>query len=173
MSWFSQCILGGSKQVPPCSPWSPCHGCMNFQNSHRFDWHLPLQKYPRLSESWDPEIGPAKLYWNINSWGDTFEHFAIFPAEKKNSSSTEKNEMTSGNFSPGRPGRSYIKLWRRRGEAQFKGWWSPAAWTCSIGIQESRLRSQIARVRDFHNVNFFLHFSTGIRASKGKWSLNA
>ena len=90
MSWFSQCILGGSKQVPQCSPWSPCHGCMNFQNSHRFDWHL-LQN-PQLSDSWGswnepPDIGvPPDLqnYWNINSWGPIlFEHFAIFPAEKK------------------------------------------------------------------------------------------
>lgn len=164
MSWFSQCILGGSKQVPPCSPWSPCHGCMNFQNSHRFDWHLPLQKYPRLSESWDPEIGPAKLYWNINSWGYTFEHFAIFPAEKK-SSSTEKTRWHQV-ILPGRPGRSYIKLWRRRGQAQFKGWCSPAAWTCSIGIQESRLRSQFARAGDFHNVSSFLLVYGHLRANE-------
>jgi hypothetical protein len=168
MSWFSQCILGGSKQVPPCSPWSPCHGCMNFQNSHRFDWHLPLQKYPRLSESWDPEIGPAKLYWNINSWGYTFEHFAIFPAEKKQFIN-RKNEMTSGNFA-GASG-SFLH------QVMETSWSGPIQrmvlssglnllhWDPGIQAAKSNRKSWGFPQREF--------FSIGIRASKGKWSLNA
>ena len=57
MSWFSQFISAFQWDpfwgIPAgsTSPWSPCHGCMNFQNSHRFDWHL-LRKYPWVSAAW-------------------------------------------------------------------------------------------------------------------------
>jgi hypothetical protein len=165
----------------------PCHGSVNVSWEDPSKFHrVPLG--PLATDAWTSrtaiesigtcrsrnirgflKVGILKSdlqnYIETSILGDILLSISPYFQPKKNSSSTEKTRWHQV-ILPGRPGRSYIKLWRRRGQAQFKGWCSPAAWTCSIGIQESRLRSQIARAGDFHNVSSFLLVYGHLRANE-------